>query len=36
MHINNTNPMLDENSPQHQKVKASGAEVGLDGMEFEV
>ena len=36
MHINNTNPILDNNSPQHQKVKDAGAEVGMDGMDFEV
>ena len=35
MHINNTNPILDKNSPQHQKVRDAGAEVGMDGMEFE-
>ena len=36
MHINNTNPMLDENSPQHKKIKDAGAEVGIDGVEFEI
>ena len=36
MHINNTNPILSESTPQHQKVKEAGVVVGLDGMEFEV
>ncbi len=36
MHINNTNPILSESTPQHQKVKEVGVEVGLDGMEFEI
>jgi pyrroloquinoline quinone biosynthesis protein B len=36
MHINNTNPILSESTPQYQKVKAAGVEVGVDGMEFEI
>ena len=33
-HINNTNPMLVEDSPEHALVKAAGAEVGWDGLEL--
>ena len=36
VHINNTNPMLDEDSPEHAQVKAAGMEVGWDGMEFSI
>jgi pyrroloquinoline quinone biosynthesis protein B len=36
IHINNTNPMLVEDSPEWQCVHEAGAEVGWDGMEFEV
>jgi len=36
MHINNTNPMLDKNSSQHQEVKEAGVETGIDGMMFEI
>lgn len=36
MHINNTNPILKESTPQHQEVIQAGVEVGLDGMEFEI
>jgi pyrroloquinoline quinone biosynthesis protein B len=35
IHINNTNPVLDENSPEHAAVKAAGWEVAIDGMEME-
>lgn len=34
MHINNTNPMLVENSPEHLLVKATGVEIGWDGLEL--
>jgi pyrroloquinoline quinone biosynthesis protein B len=34
IHINNTNPMLVEDSPEHALVKAAGIEVGWDGMEL--
>ena len=34
VHINNTNPVLDENSPQHARVRAAGWEIGHDGMEI--
>jgi pyrroloquinoline quinone biosynthesis protein B len=33
-HINNTNPMLVENSPEHELVRAAGLQVGKDGMSF--
>jgi len=36
VHINNTNPMLDEGSPEHAQVRAAGAQVGWDGMEMVV
>jgi pyrroloquinoline quinone biosynthesis protein B len=36
VHINNTNPMLIEDSPQRQAVKAAGVEVGWDGLELEL
>jgi pyrroloquinoline quinone biosynthesis protein B len=34
IHINNTNPMLDEDSPEYQHVSASGWELAFDGMEL--
>lgn len=34
VHINNTNPVLDEDSPEHTAVRAAGWEVGHDGMEI--
>ena len=33
IHINNTNPILDEQSPEHRLVKAAGIELAYDGME---
>jgi pyrroloquinoline quinone biosynthesis protein B len=36
IHINNTNPILIENSPQRQTVEANGIEVAFDGMELEI
>ncbi|MDX8440248.1 pyrroloquinoline quinone biosynthesis protein PqqB [Mesorhizobium australafricanum] len=35
IHINNTNPVLDENSAEHAAVKAADWEVAADGMEME-
>ena len=35
-HINNTNPMLVEDSPEHARVKAAGVEIGWDGLELTV
>ena len=34
MHINNTNPMLVEDSPEHAAVKAEGVDIGWDGLEL--
>ena len=34
VHINNTNPVLDENSSEHAAVRAAGWEVARDGMEI--
>jgi pyrroloquinoline quinone biosynthesis protein B len=33
-HINNTNPMLLEGSPEHAQVEQAGLAVGTDGMSF--
>ena len=34
IHINNTNPILDESGPQRQTLSAHGIEVAMDGMEI--
>lgn len=34
IHINNTNPILDEGSPERAQVEAAGIEVASDGMEI--
>ncbi|SFU27533.1 pyrroloquinoline quinone biosynthesis protein B [Pseudoduganella namucuonensis] len=34
IHINNTNPILDEDSPQHATLRRHGIEVAYDGMEI--
>jgi pyrroloquinoline quinone biosynthesis protein B len=36
IHINNTNPMLDEESTQHQRARQAGWEIAEDGWEFEL
>jgi pyrroloquinoline quinone biosynthesis protein B len=36
IHINNTNPILDEQSPEHRIVREAGWEVPRDGMEIEL
>ena len=36
VHINNTNPILDDISLERAQVAAAGIEVGEDGMEFDV
>jgi pyrroloquinoline quinone biosynthesis protein B len=36
VHINNTNPVLDENSPEHARIRAAGWEIAHDGMELEL
>ena len=36
VHINNTNPMLNENGPEHNQVRASGWEIAGDGCHLEL
>lgn len=36
IHINNTNPILNEESPQHQFVLDNGVEIAVDGMEITI
>ena len=36
IHINNTNPVLNEDSPEHKAVRDAGFEIAFDGMELEV
>lgn len=36
IHVNNTNPILDEDSPEYRRVLDSGWEVARDGQEFEL
>jgi len=36
IHINNTNPILDEDSPERAQLVAAGIEVSYDGMEIEL
>ena len=36
VHVNNTNPVLREDSPERRAVAAAGAAVGHDGQEFEL
>lgn len=36
IHINNTNPVLDEESSAHRFVRDAGFEIGYDGMEFQL
>jgi len=36
IHINNTNPILDEGSEQHRRVRAAGIEIATDGMDIEL
>jgi len=35
IHINNTNPILDEASPERRAVEAAGVEVSFDGLQIE-
>jgi pyrroloquinoline quinone biosynthesis protein B len=35
IHINNTNPILIDGSPERERVEAAGIEVAEDGMEIE-
>jgi pyrroloquinoline quinone biosynthesis protein B len=34
IHINNTNPILDEDSAEHRAVRDAGFEIASDGMEI--
>jgi pyrroloquinoline quinone biosynthesis protein B len=34
IHLNNTNPVLVEGSPEHRRVEAAGWEVAADGVEI--
>jgi len=34
IHINNTNPILDEDSAEHRRVREAGVEIAYDGMEM--
>ena len=36
VHINNTNPILDEDSPERRQLVRMNVEVGVDGMEIEL
>jgi pyrroloquinoline quinone biosynthesis protein B len=36
IHINNTNPILNEESPEHREVRDAGWEIAYDGMEFQL
>jgi pyrroloquinoline quinone biosynthesis protein B len=36
LHINNTNPMLDETSPQYRLVRNAGWEIAEDGWQFDL
>jgi pyrroloquinoline quinone biosynthesis protein B len=36
IHINNSNPILDEDSAQHRQLREHGIEVAYDGMEIEL
>jgi pyrroloquinoline quinone biosynthesis protein B len=36
LHINNTNPMLNEASPQYRQVRGAGWEVAEDGWQFDL
>jgi pyrroloquinoline quinone biosynthesis protein B len=36
IHINNTNPILDEDSPQRAELARRRIEVAYDGMEIEL
>jgi pyrroloquinoline quinone biosynthesis protein B len=33
-HINNTNPILIDDSPERREVEAAGFEIAADGMEI--
>lgn len=36
IHINNTNPILDEDSPERKALTAAGIDVAHDGLEIDL
>jgi pyrroloquinoline quinone biosynthesis protein B len=36
IHVNNSNPILDEDSPERAELARAGVEVAYDGMEIEL
>ena len=36
IHMNNTNPILDAESPEAERVRRAGIEIAADGQEFDV
>jgi pyrroloquinoline quinone biosynthesis protein B len=36
LHINNTNPMLNEAGPEYRQVREKGWEIAEDGWQFEL
>jgi pyrroloquinoline quinone biosynthesis protein B len=36
IHVNNTNPILDEDSAERRKLEGSGIEVAYDGMDVQL
>ncbi len=36
VHVNNTNPMLDEAGPEYRQLREAGCEIAEDGWEFEL
>jgi len=36
LHINNTNPMLDESGPEYRQVRQAGWEIAEDGWQFDL
>jgi pyrroloquinoline quinone biosynthesis protein B len=36
VHVNNTNPVLLEDSPERDAVLRAGVEIGADGLEIEL
>ena len=36
IHINNTNPILDESTPEYKELMSHGIEISYDGMSIEI
>ncbi|MDZ7817080.1 MAG: hypothetical protein U5K55_00060 [Aliarcobacter sp.] len=36
IHINNTNPILDESTPEYKELISHGIEISYDGMSIEI